>query len=197
MSQLERINIYLSIHWHFAKAWLLLFPTFLVYHSIRSEEYLPGPEAGMSIFSLSPRQRCDIKRVDSFQTEEEEEICGVTNLQWTLQPHDRTHCDGKPFQLLSQQIGSASKRRRWQTTAMPPLKNLKLMKTTMDLFPCIVWCVNDLISVFQAKQRVLLIAKTEGGKILVELRAYVLLPSLPTGVDINPPLFIVFERTVV
>ena len=61
MSQLERINI-----WHFAKAWLLLFPTFLVYHSIRSEEYLPGPEAGTSIFSLSPRQRCDIKRVDFF-----------------------------------------------------------------------------------------------------------------------------------
>ena len=61
MSQLERINI-----WHFAKAWLLLFPIFLVYHSIRSEEYLPGPEAGMSIFSLSPRQRCDIKRVDFF-----------------------------------------------------------------------------------------------------------------------------------
>ena len=61
MSQLERINI-----WHFAKAWLLLFPIFLVYHSIRSEEYLPGPEAGTSIFSLSPRQRCDIKRVDFF-----------------------------------------------------------------------------------------------------------------------------------
>ena len=66
MSQLERIDIYLLCHLTFAKAWLLLFPTFLVYHSIRSEEYLPGPEAGTSIFSLSPRQRCDIKRVDFF-----------------------------------------------------------------------------------------------------------------------------------
>ena len=198
MSQLERINIYLLCHLTFAKAWLLLFPTFLVYHSIRSEEYLPGPEAGTSIFSLSPRQRCDIKRVDFFPNRRRRRdlrLCHKPPMNSTA-----TRSEALRWKTVSTFISTdwiSLKRRRWQTTAMPPLKNLKLMTTTMDLFPCIVWCVNDLISVFQAKQRVLLIAKMEGGKILVALRAYVVLPSLPTGVDINPPLFIVFGRTVV